>query len=176
MTYDIQIGNTIHRGLSYEKLITFPINSFTLIRRNDTEWIYATQCIELSHIISDTHERISVASERACPTQYSSPLPEITSEQVFIPENEYFKYRQKRKAAVIGICTLGLAGLSLIGTANTWNNNIFAGTSFSANDGIGFILKCLSFIFLTISLAIPYFIYSVFASIYYSIRLLSMKR
>lgn len=100
----------------------------------------------------------------------------IREERIFIPTAEYFKCKQKRKAAIIGVCTLGLAGLSLMGVGNTWRSNIFAGTSLSAHAGMGFVLKCISFCFLTTLIAIPYFIYSVFALIYYSIRLSNLKR
>lgn len=88
---------------------------------------------------------------------------------------EYFRCRQKRKAAVIGVCTLGLAGLSLVGVGNTWRSNIFAGTSFSSDAGMAFVFKCLSFCLLSTFVAIPFFIYSVFALVYYSVRLNSLK-
>lgn len=39
-------------------------------------------------------------------------------------------YQQKRKAALIGVLTLGLAGVSLIDVGETWRSNIFAGTFF----------------------------------------------
>ena len=88
----------------------------------------------------------------------------------------FFVCKQKRKAAIWGICTLGLVGLSLTGVGNTWRGNIFEGTSMSRNAGMALVLKCLSFCVLTMLIAIPYFIYSVFAFIYYSIKLDNMKR
>ena len=91
-----------------------------------------------------------------------------------LTEYPYFKCRQKRKAAIIGLCTLGLAGITLIGVGNTWRSNIFEGTSF-ATGAIGFVCKCLSFVFLTALIAIPYFVYSFFALIYYTIRMHSLK-
>lgn len=100
---------------------------------------------------------------------------EYREERIFIPTADYLRCRQKRKAAIIGVCTLGLAGLSLMGVGNTWRSNIFAGTSFSANAGMAFVLKCLSFSLLTILVAVPYFIYSVFSLIYYSIHLNNLK-
>lgn len=106
----------------------------------------------------------------------SFPQNGYAEERIFIPSAAYFKCKQKRKAAIIGVCTLGLAGLALMGVVNTWRSNIFQGTSFSSNAGIAFILKCLSFCILTMMVAVPYFIYSVFALIYYSIRLSSLKR
>ena len=79
-------------------------------------------------------------------------------------------YRQKRKAALIGILTLGLAGLSLMGIGEIWRSNIFAGTSLDQG-GIGFILKIISFLFLSALLAVPFFIISIIQFIYYSIKL-----
>ena len=79
-------------------------------------------------------------------------------------------YHQKRKAALIGILTLGLAGLSLMGISEIWGSNIFAGTSLDQG-GIGFILKIISFLFLSVLLAVPFFIISIIQFIYYSIKL-----
>ena len=82
--------------------------------------------------------------------------------------------QQKRKAALIGVLTLGLSSLSILGVGETWRSNIFAGTSLD-HGGIGFVLKALSFVFLTALLAVPFFILSVCRLIYYSIVLKSMK-
>lgn len=79
-------------------------------------------------------------------------------------------YQQKRKAALIGVLTLGLAGLSLVGIGETWRSNIFEGTSF-AQGGVGFVCKMLSFCFLSVMIAVPYFVISLFKLIYYSIIL-----
>jgi hypothetical protein len=79
-------------------------------------------------------------------------------------------YQQKRKGALIGVLTLGLAGLSLIGVGETWRSNIFEGTSF-ARGGVGFVCKIISFCFLSALMAVPYFIISFFKLIYYSIIL-----
>ena len=62
-------------------------------------------------------------------------------ERIFVPTEEYFKCRQKRKTALIGVLTFGLAGLMLVGIGNTWRGNIFAGTSFMQYDGMAFICK-----------------------------------
>ena len=58
-------------------------------------------------------------------------------------------YRQKRKAALIGVLTLGLAGLSLIGLGEMWKSNLFAGTSLDQG-GMGFVFKIISFVFLSV--------------------------
>lgn len=220
MRYDVQIGNTIRRGLTYAELIVLPIESDTFVRRDNGDWIQAKDCIELTHLlvqlpstsprytqpipssdinrysqddyideeIDDNADEIIEESQYAHqytpqtpitstpPIQPNSHIGNVEGERIFIPTAEYFKCKQKRRAAIIGVCTLGLAGLSLMGVGNTWRSNIFAGTSFSANAGMGFVLKCLSFFLLTALIAIPYFIYSVFAHIYYSIRLRNLKR
>ncbi len=218
MTYDVQIGNTIRRGLSYAELITYPIEPDTFMRRGNAAWIQAKDCVELTHILAqyspahpvhtaailqteiddysqdeydedeidyyENEEDEIVELPQHTPRNQRTPVSPVQpyshqedeEERIFIPTAEYFKCKHKRKAAIIGICTLGLAGLSLMGVCNIWSSNIFAGTSFSANEGIGFVLKCLSFIFLTALIAIPYFIFSVFALMYYSIRLHNLKR
>lgn len=85
-------------------------------------------------------------------------------------DNQKLIYRQKRKAALIGVLTLGLAGLSLIGVGETWRSNIFAGTSFDQG-GMGFVMKIISFLLLSVILAIPFFMISVIQLIYYSMKL-----
>jgi len=132
--------------------------------------------IENSEESTTTHGANYYSTQSAIHVQPQYQYDDIEEERIFIPNAEYFKCKQKRKAAVIGVCTLGLAGLSLMGIDNTWRSNIFEGTSFSANAGIGFVLKCLSFCLLTAIIAFPYFLYSVFALIYYSIRLNNLKR
>ncbi len=206
MRYDVQIDNSIRRGLSYAELIMLPIEAETFVRRENSQWMYARECVELSHVIvesipaepsqpynyaeepeeeydyEDEYEQEEEEEEYEPQPQYS-PAPQpyhqpqpLQEERIFIPTAEYFKCKQKRKAAIIGVCTLGFAGLTMMGIGNTWRSNIFAGTSFSANAGIAFVLKCLSFCLLSVMVAVPYFIYSVFALIYYSIRLNSLSR
>ncbi len=77
----------------------------------------------------------------------------------------------KRKAATIGVCTLGVAGLVYVGVGNTWRGNIFQGTSISQHGGLGFVLKVISFMLLSVLLAIPFFIISLIQLIYYSIEI-----
>lgn len=97
-----------------------------------------------------------------------SEMPSDSSSGDF---EELLKYKQKRKAALIGVLSLGLAGLSIVGIGNTWKNNIFRGTSMMKNEGVGFILKVLSFCFLSVLIAIPVFIISIIQLFYYSIMI-----
>lgn len=79
-------------------------------------------------------------------------------------------YKQKRKAALIGVLSLGFAGLALFGMGNIWRNNIFEGMSFAQGEMKGFF-KLLSFFLCSVLVAIPFFIISFFKLIYYSILL-----
>lgn len=228
MNYDVQIGNTIRRGISYAELVSLRIEPDTFVRRGNSDWIQAKDCVELTHVLAQHHvhssrpiydnsnrneesiedeycefdseeeddvyddhelddDQVDFSTyQQPVDTTYNRPVNPISQprqsyhndveeERIFIPTAEYFKCKQKRKATIIGVCTLGLAGLSLMGVGNTWRSNIFAGTSFMSNSGMAFVLKCVSFCFLTALIAIPYFIYSVFALIYYSIRLSTLK-
>lgn len=211
MNYDVQIGSTIRRRVSYAELISLPISAETLVRRENSDWIQAKDCVELSHIIVNTpayhydtnvndtsydadegsvyyddseEDYDNADSEEQYVVPYNNDYDELShyesddeiEERIFIPTAEYFKCKQKRKAAIIGVLTLGLAGMALVGIGNTWRSNIFEGLSFTKHEGMAFVFKCLSFCLLTAIVAVPYFIYSVFALIYYSIRLNSLKR
>ena len=79
-------------------------------------------------------------------------------------------YQHKRKAALIGVLTLGLAGLTVVGMGGIWRNNIFEGMSFYQGPLKGFF-KVLSFCFLSVLMAVPFFIISIFKLIYYNIIL-----
>lgn len=79
-------------------------------------------------------------------------------------------YKQKRKAALIGVLSLGFAGLALVGMGNIWRSNIFEGMSFAQGEMKGFF-KILSFCLFSVLLAIPFFIISFFKLVYYSILL-----
>ena len=193
MIYDVQIGNQMHSGLSYAELTACPLQPDTYVRRNNSEWMRAKECVELSHILAVQDNArdaridntgIAGFTDAYCDSDsmISDICPDLSEDEdgvgygMLVPSAEYFRCRQKRKAALIGVCTFGLAGLSLMGVGNTWRSNIFAGTSFSANAGMGFVFKCLSFCLLTAMTAIPYFIYSVFALIYYSLRMNSLRK
>lgn len=66
----------------------------------------------------------------------------------------YEELKSKQKAAIIVVCTLGLAAVPVM---LNWNSNIFEGTSFDQGPLHSFF-KELSFLFLTALVAIPSFI------------------
>ncbi|GHT28124.1 hypothetical protein AGMMS49574_01810 [Bacteroidia bacterium] len=72
-----------------------------------------------------------------------------------------------RKAALIVVCTLGLA---VVPISLNWKSNIFEGTSLD-KDGLGFILKIVSFLLLTAVCAIPAFVYYLIKLIYCQIQI-----
>jgi len=130
--------------------------------------------LENYNLIED--EKNAAESEYIVNTHDRPDFMSDSYQRIFIPTAEYFKCKHKRKAAIIGIFTLGIAVVTLFGIVNIWRDDIFAGTSISqSNSGIAFVLKCMSFFLLLTIMAIPYFIYSVLALIYYSFRLYALK-
>lgn len=68
----------------------------------------------------------------------------------------YEELKTKQKAAIIVVCTLGLAAVPIV---LNWNSNIFAGTSFGQGP-LALFFKVLSFLILTALFAVPaFFIY-----------------
>ena len=65
----------------------------------------------------------------------------------------YEQLKQRQKAAIIVVCTLGLAAVPIV---LNWNSNIFAGTSF-AQGPLALFFKLLSFLLLTAVFAVPAF-------------------
>ncbi|MCL2289100.1 MAG: hypothetical protein FWC34_00115 [Bacteroidetes bacterium] len=83
---------------------------------------------------------------------------------------EELKY--KRKGSLIVVCTLGLAGAFQIQSiGDIWRSNVFEDTSVSKNEGLSFIFKCVSFVLLTLLLAIPMFVIHFLKLIYYQIEI-----
>jgi len=77
----------------------------------------------------------------------------------------------KRKAAIIVVCTLGLAATPL------WLNakaNVFRGTSLDTG-AMGFFFKILSFLILTIPFAAVMFVVHLFKLVYYQIEIFKIK-
>ena len=81
--------------------------------------------------------------------------------------NRYEELKTKQKAAVIVVCTLGLAAVPI---ALNWNSNIFAGTSF-AQGSMSLVFKVLSFLLLTVLCAVPAFVIYLITLIITSIEL-----
>ncbi|MBQ9587682.1 MAG: hypothetical protein IJR26_07485 [Bacteroidales bacterium] len=68
--------------------------------------------------------------------------------------NRYEELKAKQKAALIVVCTGGLASVPI---ALNWRSNIFEGTSFDRGP-MSLFFKVLSFLLLTAIIAIPSFI------------------
>ncbi len=77
--------------------------------------------------------------------------------------------QEQRKNALIIVCTLGLTALFMERFRPVWTTNIFEGTSFTQNEGVAFVFRILSFLFLSVLLAGVFWIINVFKLIYYSI-------
>lgn len=125
----------------------------TLVSRTDSEWLTASEFPELRHLFNEDQ-------------------PQHNNRRQPLYDNKKLIYKQKRKAALIGVLSLGLAGLAVVGVGETWRSNIFAGTSLDRGDS-GFVLKIFSFMLLSVIIAIPFFIVSLIRLIYYSIKLSS---
>lgn len=79
--------------------------------------------------------------------------------------------RAMRKSSLIVVLTLGGAVLFMKDIRPLWMTNIFEGTSFMKYEGIGFVLKALSFVTLGLITAAVAFIIHFFKLIYYSIEI-----
>ncbi len=87
---------------------------------------------------------------------------------------EVHECTEKRKKAIIGVVTLGLAGVAIVGFGKIWDSNLFQGTSFDQS-AMSPILKILSFCFVSVLIAVPFFVVSLIKLIYYSIMLAGQK-
>lgn len=154
--YYVALDSEVFGPYSLNELLNLGIMRDTLISTSDDGacWDTAESYPELSHLF-DSNETYSDSQES-------------TSSQI----NQTI-WKQKRKAALIGVLTLGLAGLSVMGVSNAWNSNIFAGTSLDQG-GVGFVMKIISFLIVSVMLAIPFFIISLVRLIYYQIKLSSV--
>ncbi|MBR1889194.1 MAG: DUF4339 domain-containing protein [Alloprevotella sp.] len=151
--YYVALDDQVFGPYSLDEVSDLGLLPDTLVSRSDSEWTNASEMPELRHLFH---------SDNQYNTQRQSPLF----------NNKQLIYKQKRKAALIGVLTLGLAGLAIIGVGETWRSNIFAGTSFDQG-GLGFVMKIISFMIVSVIVAIPFFIISLIQLIYYSIKLSS---
>lgn len=123
-----------------------------------------------NRIFNDNH--LEDYREDALPYQDNPSRQRQT--HTFIPDETYFWYKKKQKKAIIGIITLGTAAITLVGIGNTWRNSLFKGTSLDKG-GTGFVLRVLSFCLCLTVLSVPYFIYSILACIYYTVRIKKLR-
>lgn len=153
--YYIAFDNEVYGPYTLQELYVLGLLPDTLVSTSDSEWIMASEYPELRHLFKNNRQ-----------------LPLRVHRETPIFDNQRLVYKQKRKAALIGVLTLGLTGLAIVGVGETWHSNIFAGTSFDQG-GLGFVMKMISFILLSVIVAIPFFIISLIQLIYYSIKLSS---
>lgn len=168
LLYYIYADSTIQGGFTFGELIQMPLYSHFLVKRGaDGQWMPVSRCVELQPYINSSG---GIGYEESFDEQTHA------TERISVPDAEYFKCKHKRRAALIGVLTLGTAVVTMVGIGNTWRGNIFAGTSMSeSNGGVAFVLKIISFILLLAIMAIPFFVYSIFALIYYSIKMYNLK-
>lgn len=145
------MDNTTFGPYSLQEMLNLGLLEDTIVYRDNIGWSVASEIPELQHLFSNNH---------------------LLTYNTQLPNNQKLIYKQKKKAALIGVLTLGLAGLALIGVGETWRSNIFAGTSFDKG-GIGFVMKIISFVLMSVLIAIPFFIISFIQLMYYSIKLSS---
>lgn len=68
--------------------------------------------------------------------------------------DRYEQLKSRQRAALIVVCTLGLAAVPIV---LNWNSNIFAGTSFGEGP-LSLFFRVLSFLLLTVIFAVPAFV------------------
>ncbi len=187
--YYIVMDNEVFGPYSLDAIQGLGILPDTMICTDsvDSSWKAATLYPELQPFIQDNETNTDspqTSNDNQSPTgrESVSGNVDINEEEEtlhYSPRFSYnedllLKYKQKRKSALIGVLTLGLAGLSILGISDTWRNNIFRGTSMDKG-GVGFVLRILSFCLLSVLIAIPVFIISVIQLIYYTIKIASLS-
>ena len=153
LQYYVALDDKVFGPYSLSEISNLGLLPDTLVCRSDSEWVMVSELPEFRYLFNTN---LSLQNNRRHP----------------LYDNQKLIYKQKRKAALIGVLTLGLAGLLIIGIGETWRSNIFAGTSFDQG-GISFVMKIISFMLLSVIVAIPFFIISFIQLIYYSIKLSS---
>lgn len=150
--YYIAVDDKCFGPYGFGEVVELGILSDTLVSKNGSEWRPAVGYPEFNFLFSNRDFN---------GTQFCDGL---------ICNNKLLIYKQKREAALIGVLTLGLAGLFVIGPGEVWRSNIFAGTSLGSG-GVGFVMKVVSFLIVSIMMAVPFFVVSVFQLIYYTVKL-----
>ena len=150
--YYVALDDQVFGPYSLNEVSGLGLTEDTLVCRSDLEWTNASELPELRHLFGSNNYTNGAYRHRA------------------LYNNNKLIYRQKRKAALICVLTLGLAGLSVVGVGEAWRSNIFAGTSFD-QEGVGFVMKILSFVIVSVMTAIPFFVISLIQLIYYSIKI-----
>ena len=198
--YYIMMDGQVFGPYSYNRVIDLGILSDTMICTDDShsQWKEAREYAEFRNLFIFSQPRQQPVEE--VQPNNTERIPQIPVERVdrstdnvefdepeedgdeedydttsYLERNQRLLfYKQKRKAALIGVFTLGLAGLAVVGVGNTWRGNIFSGTSFDRG-GMGFVFKILSFMILSVIVAIPFFIISLIQLIYYSVKISQMS-
>lgn len=195
--YYIMMDGQVFGPYSYDDVINLGILSDTMICTDapDSQWKEAREYTEFrnlfifdqpQHYVEEVHDNNIVDTPQEYIESVENNASEADSEDSdedddfdddttsYIERNQQLLfYKQKRKAALIGVLTLGLAGLAVVGVGNTWRGNIFSGTSFDRG-GMGFVFKILSFMILSVIVAVPFFVISLFQLIYYSVKISKM--
>lgn len=163
--YYIALEQTIYGPYSLEEVLDVGLLSDTMVCRSGTGWAAASRYPELRELFVEKPRPVPKTPDRDAEGPYDYKAPEDDRMPI---------YRQKRKAALIGILTLGLAGLSLIGVGEIWRGNLFSGMSFD-HGGIGFVMKGLSFVLISMIIAVPFFVISLVRFVYYSIKISNLN-
>jgi hypothetical protein len=82
--------------------------------------------------------------------------------------------KHKRKASLIVVCTLGFGAIFQSNVRPAWMSNLFEGTSLNTG-AIGFVLKCMSFIFLGLLTAAIMFVVHFFKLIAIQIEISKLE-
>ena len=173
-TYFVAFDDEVFGPYSFSELLNLGVLPDTLVCTYESEWTPASQLPELQHQFNQNNSSRESAPQRRYNNQERNHRTQHTTRRTPIYDNKYLIYKQKRKAALIGILTLGLAGLSIMGVGKVWEGNIFAGTSFGSGS-MKYFFKVLSFMIISTIIAIPFFIISVVRFIYYSIKISNLK-
>ncbi len=185
--YYVALDNEVYGPYSLEGLFDLGLLPDTMVCTDNSGWALASQYPELQHLFAHNDELSDEFDGYELDVDGNDELDDELDDDDYEEEraihrrnsgrlfdNRMLIYKQKRKAALIGVLTLGLAGLTVIGVGNAWRNNIFEGVSFNQGP-LKFVLKIISFMFVSAIVAIPFFIISLVRLIYYQIKISSLN-